>query len=431
MKYMIFALLLFTVSISGLERGDAVLIGDTYNREHWNCTSANTKGTSQSCPSAYTSYYSVGNYIGVPYKWGGFDSIDQFRTKLSQGYGAGSYSSDGVLSCITGVDCSGYVSRCWEQTTKYGTSTIQEISSQLGSTSAMKKADAFNKAGSHVVMLAYYHRDGSPVIMEAAGGEYRKTVFRKVSWSYLNGYLPIRYDNIADDTNVEGTISNPVKINSFPYLSSGNTRNMNSLGIDTYSIKPETNETGPEVIYEFTVGIPGTIDISVTDIQSEGIDNDIHLLSSLNIDSNKMATNALARGDRSIIMHIDAGTYYIVVDSFSSSGADKPGEYTMSASFEADAVEEVDDESETPDEGIDENIIPDNEVNDEQQPDENSQTDDFQNDDSQNDDSQTVDDNSVSDNDDQSGNDTAVLTDEDNHADEISTKKTGCSLSVI
>lgn len=431
MRYLV-AILLFSVSLSGLERGEAILIGDTYTREHWSCTTANTTGASQSCPSAYTSYYSVGNYIGVPYKWGGFDSMDQFRHKISQGYGAGSYSSDGVLSCVTGVDCSGYVSRCWAQTSKYGTSTIHGISSELASTAEMKKADAFNKAGSHVVMLTYYHRDGSPVIMEAAGGSYRKTVFRKTTWSYLNGYKPIRYDNIENDTNVVGTISNPIKIQSFPFTDSGNTRNVFSLEIDSYSVKPETPETGPEVIYTFTIENPGTIDLSVTDIQAENIDNDIHLLSSLNVDSNRMATDALARDDHSIIMHIDAGTYYIVVDSYSSSGNDRPGEYTMTASFEADEI--IIDDDETPDNSVDENTDPDDETPD------NSVDDtypDYETSDesTQNDESQTVYDEITPDEDNAIGNDTAVSTDEEDQTtsddDEISKESSGCGILIL
>ena len=414
-------LMLFSITLSGLERGDAILIGDTYTREHWSCSSANTTGTSQSCPSGYASYYSVGDYIGVPYKWGGFDSIDQFRDKIAQGYGAGSYSSDGVLACVTGVDCSGYVSRCWEQTSKYGTSTIQGISSELGSTDDMKKADAFNKAGSHIVMLTYYHRDGSPVIMEAAGGDYRKAVFRKATWSYLSGYVPIRYDNIEDDTNVEGTISNPIVINSFPYEGSGNTRNMNSLEIDTYSIKPETSETGPEVIYEFTVDVSGTIDVSVTDIQDEDIDNDIHLLSGLNIDGNNMATEALARDDHNIIMHINAGTYYVVVDSYSSSGNDRPGEYTISASFEADNVV-ADEDNVTPDETVDENVTPDDETVDETtRPDENTV-----NDDNQTVDEEMTDVTDTSETNDEASDQTGTVSD-----DEISEGNSGCSMSVL
>ena len=426
MKYLTIIFFLFSLSLSATQRGEAILIGDTFIREHWSCSAANTTGSSQSCPGGYSSYYSVGNYIGVPYKWGGFDSIAQFRDKISQGYGAGSYSSDGVLSCVTGVDCSGYVSRCWEQTTKYGTSTIHGISYQLGSTDEMKKGDAFNKASSHIVMLAYYHRDGSPVIMEAAGGDYRKAVFRKVTWSYLNGYVPIRYNSIAEDTNVTGTVSNPEIIDSFPYFHSGNTRNMNSLEIDSYSAKPETKETGPEVIYQFTVSISGTIDISVTDNQSEGIDNDIHLLTTLNVDGSRMSTDALARADHNIVMHIDAGTYYIVVDSFSSSGVDKPGEYTMSASFEPDPVIEPDDDNEIPDVETDQNVTPDDEITDNsEQPDNNIGNDDPVAPDYEN----VVSDNESFSDDAQSVDDTDTET-EDNH-ENVSEKSSGCSLSVL
>jgi len=248
--------------------------------------------------------------------------------------------------------------------------------------------------------------------MEAAGGSYRKAVFRKTTWTYLNGYAPTRYDNIEDDTNVEGTLSNPIEIDSFPFSNSGNTRNMFSLEIDTYSVNPETNETGPEMIYEFTVNTPGNIDISVTDIQSEDIDNDIHLLSSLNLDNDKMAIDALARDDHNIIMQIDAGTYYIVVDSFSEEGNDRPGEFTMSASFKADVIS-VDEDNETPDTSVDENVTPDNEAIDEN---------------TQNDESQTVDDN------DQSENDTTVSVDDENQTtsdDEISVKDTGCGIVTL
>jgi len=280
----------------------------------------------------------------------------------------------------------------------------------------MKKADAFNKAGSHIVMLNYYHRDGSPVIVEAAGGIYRKAVFRKTTWSYLNDYKPIRYDNIEDDTNVAGTITNPIVIDSFPFFNSVNTRNMFSLEIDTYSIKPDVNETGPEVIYEFTIDTPGTIDISVTDIQSEDIDNDIHLLSGLNIDGDKMATQALARDDHNIIMHIDTGTYYIVVDSFSSSGNDRPGEFTMSASFEADLIT-VDEDNETPDLSVDETVAPDNETEDKTNlPDENNL----------NDSQQTTDTEETPDDDNPIKNDSAISVD-----DEMSKENVGCSILII
>jgi hypothetical protein len=200
---------------------------------------------------------------------------------------------------------------------------------------------------------------------------------------------------------------------------------MNSLEIDSYSAKPETMETGPEVIYQFTVSTSGTVDISVTDNQSEGIDNDTHLLTTLNVDGSGMATDALARDDHNIVMHIDAGTYYIVVDSFSSSGVDKPGEYTMSASFEHDPVIETDDDNEIPDVGVDQSVTPDDEITDNsEQPDNNSGNDDPVTPDDEN----VVSDNESSSDDAQSVDDTEKT--EDDH-ENVSEKSSGCSLSVL
>lgn len=348
MKKLIFIsilFLLFSDVFAETKRTKAILTGDEHTRHHWECKNANTHA---SCSAGYSSYYSAGDYIGVAYKWGGFDTVEQFDQNLADGYGAGSYSSDGVLWCVTGVDCSGYVSLVWDQTTKYGTSTIHEISSVID-ISKIKRGDAFNKASSHIVMYVYTAHDGSPVIMEAAGGSFRKAVFRKVTWSYLNDYIPIRYDNIVDDFPA-GTKDNPIIIDNFPFNDENNTRTAISKEFHSCSAAPERMELGPEIIYKFQTDIQGDISISVTDVQSEGIDCDAHLLSSLTLNEDGMSVNCKARADKEIEEHIEAGIWYIIVDSFTgSSGVDFPGEYTLSVDFTPDEIEETPDEDETPD----------------------------------------------------------------------------------
>ena len=58
---------------------------------------------------------------------------------------------------------------------------------------------------------------------------------------------------------------------------------------------------------------------------NQGIDNDVHLLNSLKKDSRNQAMDCLLRDDRQIKIHLDAGTYYVTVDS----KKDVPGEYRL------------------------------------------------------------------------------------------------------
>ena len=84
--------------------------------------------------------------ISVPYQWGGCSSIeiDEIDLKEIKGYGdfksgiesrkcAGdsNYSKSDLQKAV-GIDCSGFVSRCWNQGTKYGTSTIPKTFRELG-----------------------------------------------------------------------------------------------------------------------------------------------------------------------------------------------------------------------------------------------------------------------------------------------------------
>ncbi|HUS65787.1 MAG TPA: hypothetical protein VMZ28_14650, partial [Kofleriaceae bacterium] len=52
-----------------------------------------------SCDPAYETAYTEGDFLGVAYKWGGFDSLFQFSEKLADGYGAGTTTYDEVFSC--------------------------------------------------------------------------------------------------------------------------------------------------------------------------------------------------------------------------------------------------------------------------------------------------------------------------------------------
>src|SRR5512143_458307 len=63
----------------------------------WVCGASNLHA---SCSRRYISDWKAGQQItGIPYRWGGIDSPDEFDRKLAQGLAAGSHSRYGILSC--------------------------------------------------------------------------------------------------------------------------------------------------------------------------------------------------------------------------------------------------------------------------------------------------------------------------------------------
>lgn len=362
MRYLMIAVLVFlSISLSAVTRSDAVLKGDRYVRTKWTCSNENVTGDS-SCMQGIPNVYSSGNdYTGVAYDWGGHMELETYLSSLAAGYRAGSCSGSscsqyGVLDCTVGVDCSGYVSMLWE-CGHNTTSSIPDISTVINQND-MKKGDVFNDAGSHVIMYIYTDKStGLPYIMESAGTGTEKTVFRRMSSWPSSSYERRRYDSIEDDLSVDGTIQNPRVISSTPYYDEGNTRNVISLEIDTYACLPETKEFGPEVVYRIDLPTAGDLTATVTDNQSENIDCDIHLLSSLTIDGNRMAVDAIARDDHTVTRTLSPGTYYIVVDTYTGS-VDLPGEYTLSVDFTPSGTPT--DEDVVPDEDmtqIDEDVV--------------------------------------------------------------------------
>ena len=327
----------FALSVPGaalaLDSESIMTHAKAYSNHTWVCTSSNKTAW---CKSSYSSDYGPGTYKGVAYDWGGFDSLTQYDDKLAQGYGAGSHSWHGVLSCTTGVDCSGYVSRCWELPTKYGTATIQQVSHKI-SKNDLLPGDAWNKPSSHIVLWAGTASDGGPLFYEASGSASKVRYNTAASWGYLSSYTPIRfndYDETPVEPMTEGTLDAPIVITGFPFTHSADTKNSSSDTMDSYSCAPQTGEVGPEVVYVFTLTSGGKLSASVTD--SSGTDVDLHLLSAPN------SAACVVRHDKAFEVEVDAGSYWLIVDSWSDSGGViYPGKYTLNVDFKADEAQPV------------------------------------------------------------------------------------------
>jgi hypothetical protein len=93
---------------------------------------------------------------GVPYDWGGADSIDEFDTKLARGYAAGNigdtFWADGATRVTAGVDCSGFLSRVWKLGQHVPTANLDTVTTPVADVNFMREGDAFLHSGIHVML---------------------------------------------------------------------------------------------------------------------------------------------------------------------------------------------------------------------------------------------------------------------------------------
>ncbi len=144
-------------------------------------------------------YMSVaGTYQSVPYDWGGFDSLADFNAAMHPKTGkAGDVNTAGVESCSRGLDCSGFVSRAWQRTTKYGTATLSQISYRLGSFSELVQGDALNYPGYHVVLFESFSSSSILALEATTTNHYDRVIYTIASWSDYDGFVPRRLNDVC------------------------------------------------------------------------------------------------------------------------------------------------------------------------------------------------------------------------------------------
>ncbi|MBU1535246.1 thrombospondin type 3 repeat-containing protein, partial [Myxococcota bacterium] len=121
-----------------------------------------------------------------------------------------------------------------------------------------------------------------------------------------------------------GTLSDPFVIPVSNYGATYNDSQDTSLSgssvIDTYP--PDTlDESGPEYFYVFTLPRRMKVQAWIASPEPDGVDIDIHLLSSLS------PVTLIARHNSSIYQNLDAGTYYLSLDTYA--GTQNAGDYTL------------------------------------------------------------------------------------------------------
>ncbi|HDP67041.1 MAG TPA: T9SS type A sorting domain-containing protein [Candidatus Marinimicrobia bacterium] len=195
---------------STVTRSEALAIADTYVMHGWAATAANiTNGliTDPNGVELWTpEWVQPGTNYKIPYKWGGFNTIPQFDQGLSDGKSAGDRATSGVSSYAVGVDCSGFVSRCWKLTSHYSTRSMDvdvswdnidgPITTLLDSWDNIKPGDAIHKHG-HVILAVSNMGDGSILAVEAAGSKTDWRVnYTNRPYSEIVDYSPREYINM-------------------------------------------------------------------------------------------------------------------------------------------------------------------------------------------------------------------------------------------
>ena len=155
-------------------------------------------------------WWKNGHNTGMPDKWGGFDTPQQFCERLQHDdiVYAGDYASEAKIAggdaavsrYAAGIDCSGLVSRCWRLERPYSTRELGALCTTLPDFTAMKPGDIALKPGVHVILFEAWadSEKRSFYAIEAGGVPHWKCYRYRISLNTLKrlGYTPARYKNM-------------------------------------------------------------------------------------------------------------------------------------------------------------------------------------------------------------------------------------------
>ncbi len=129
-----------------------------------------------------------------------------------------------------------------------------------------------------------------------------------------------------------GTFDAPIVIGAFPFHDARDTTSAASSDVDSYACAPDTDESGPEFVYTFTVTERGSLAAHVVDDAQNGVDVDVHLLDGPTGDA------CLARANNDLDAVLDPGSYFLVVDTYFAGGAPQAGPYVLDVDYHAFAT---------------------------------------------------------------------------------------------
>ena len=193
-------------------REEALNTADTYVALIWTAGPENLTDGVINDPAGHAiqtpTWIQVGQNQRMAYQWGGFSTIDGYVTGLANGKYAGDMETSDVSAYAVGVDCSGFVSRCWNMPQHYSTYMMSNhqplITLPLDSWYDLRPGDAIHKVG-HVRLTVLWNTNGTILAVEAGGGWI--THYQSYTISQLADYQPRYYINME---GMPATIDRPI-----------------------------------------------------------------------------------------------------------------------------------------------------------------------------------------------------------------------------
>ena len=193
-------------------RSYALRLGEQYVLYTYRTSAANLSPSDVTAPDGdiirTPSWLVVGVNAHVPYKWGGFSTLVQFADGLKNGKYAGDINTASSSSYAVGVDCSGFVSRCWQLSSHYSTSMMPNITELYPSWDSLKPADAVHKVG-HVRLFVERTPNGGIKTVESTSTHWDVSYYT-YAISALTAYTPRYYVNMQTDYATERPVLNSV-----------------------------------------------------------------------------------------------------------------------------------------------------------------------------------------------------------------------------